>query len=105
LKGTGFGGLPVPTKGTMNDLSMPYCSAPAGFVVTIKALQLSGQQWPRIRDGGMGWQQRAEATIWAVFPITGSPRSASSGCCDLRQFVPAGAVRRAALRPARCRYD
>jgi acetyl-CoA C-acetyltransferase len=31
LKDTGFGGLPVPTKGTMNDLWMPYCSAPAGF--------------------------------------------------------------------------
>jgi acetyl-CoA C-acetyltransferase len=31
LKDTGFGGLPVPTKGTLNDLWMPYCSAPAGF--------------------------------------------------------------------------
>jgi len=31
LKDSGFGGLPVPTKGTMNDLWMPYCSAPAGF--------------------------------------------------------------------------
>jgi acetyl-CoA C-acetyltransferase len=31
LKDTGFGGLPVPSKGTMNDLWMPYCSAPAGF--------------------------------------------------------------------------
>jgi acetyl-CoA C-acetyltransferase len=31
LKDTGYGGLPVPTKGTMNDLWMPYCSAPAGF--------------------------------------------------------------------------
>lgn len=31
LKDTGFGGLPVPTKGTFNDLWMPYCSAPAGF--------------------------------------------------------------------------
>ena len=31
LKDTGFGGLPVPTKGTMNDLWIPYCSAPAGF--------------------------------------------------------------------------
>jgi len=31
LKDTGYGGLPVPTKGTLNDLWMPYCSAPAGF--------------------------------------------------------------------------
>ncbi len=31
LKDTGFGGLPVPTKGTLNDLWMPYASAPAGF--------------------------------------------------------------------------
>ncbi|WP_150911794.1 acetyl-CoA acetyltransferase [Marinobacter halotolerans] len=31
LKDTGFGGLPVPTKGTLNDLWMPYSSAPAGF--------------------------------------------------------------------------
>ena len=31
LKDTGYGGLPVPTKGTFNDLWMPYCSAPAGF--------------------------------------------------------------------------
>lgn len=31
LKDTGFGGLPVPTKGTLNDLWLPYCSAPAGF--------------------------------------------------------------------------
>ncbi|VVQ15326.1 acetyl-CoA acetyltransferase [Pseudomonas fluorescens] len=31
LKDTGFGGLPVPGKGTLNDLWMPYCSAPAGF--------------------------------------------------------------------------
>jgi acetyl-CoA C-acetyltransferase len=31
LKDTGFGGLPVPTKGTLNDLWVPYCSAPAGF--------------------------------------------------------------------------
>lgn len=31
LKDTGFGGLPVPTKGTFNDLWIPYCSAPAGF--------------------------------------------------------------------------
>src|ERR1700723_2341798 len=30
LKDTGFGGLPVPTKGTLNDLWIPYCSAPAG---------------------------------------------------------------------------
>jgi acetyl-CoA C-acetyltransferase len=31
LKDTGYGGLPVPTKGTLNDLWMPYCSSPAGF--------------------------------------------------------------------------
>ena len=31
LKDSGYGGLPVPTKGTLNDLWMPYCSAPAGF--------------------------------------------------------------------------
>jgi acetyl-CoA C-acetyltransferase len=31
LKDTGYGGLPVPTKGTLNDLWIPYCSAPAGF--------------------------------------------------------------------------
>jgi acetyl-CoA C-acetyltransferase len=31
LKDTGFGGLPVPGKGTLNDLWIPYCSAPAGF--------------------------------------------------------------------------
>lgn len=31
LKDTGYGGLPVPSKGTLNDLWMPYCSAPAGF--------------------------------------------------------------------------
>ncbi|WP_439641882.1 acetyl-CoA acetyltransferase [Nevskia sp.] len=31
LKDTGYGGLPVPGKGTLNDLWMPYCSAPAGF--------------------------------------------------------------------------
>src|ERR1700720_2693587 len=31
LKDTGYGGLPVPTKGTLNDLIMPYSSAPAGF--------------------------------------------------------------------------
>ena len=31
LKDTGYGGLPVQTKGTLNDLLMPYSSAPAGF--------------------------------------------------------------------------
>src|ERR1700684_953439 len=31
LKDTGFGGLPIFTKGTLNDLIMPYSSAPAGF--------------------------------------------------------------------------
>ena len=31
LKDSGFGGLPVPSKGTFNDLWIPYCSAPAGF--------------------------------------------------------------------------
>ena len=31
LKDTGYGGLPVPTKGTLNDLIMPYSSAPGGF--------------------------------------------------------------------------
>ena len=31
LKDTGYGGLPVQTKGTLNDLVMPYSSAPAGF--------------------------------------------------------------------------
>jgi acetyl-CoA C-acetyltransferase len=31
LKDTGYGGLPVPTKGTLADLWMPYGSAPAGF--------------------------------------------------------------------------
>jgi acetyl-CoA C-acetyltransferase len=31
LKDTGYGGLPVATKGTFNDLWMPYASAPAGF--------------------------------------------------------------------------
>jgi acetyl-CoA C-acetyltransferase len=31
LKDTGYGGLPIGTKGTLNDLWMPYGSAPAGF--------------------------------------------------------------------------
>jgi acetyl-CoA C-acetyltransferase len=31
LKDTGFGGLPVPFKGTLNDLYVPYTSAPGGF--------------------------------------------------------------------------
>jgi acetyl-CoA C-acetyltransferase len=31
LKDTGYGGLPIFTKGTLNDLIMPYSSAPAGF--------------------------------------------------------------------------
>ena len=31
LKDTGYGGLPVNSKGTFNDLWMPYGSAPAGF--------------------------------------------------------------------------
>jgi acetyl-CoA C-acetyltransferase len=31
LKDTGYGGLPAATKGTLNDLWMPYGSAPAGF--------------------------------------------------------------------------
>ena len=31
LKDTGYGGLPVRTKGTMNDLWMPYGSAPGTF--------------------------------------------------------------------------
>jgi acetyl-CoA C-acetyltransferase len=31
LKDTGYGGLPVPTKGTFNDLWLPMVSAPAGF--------------------------------------------------------------------------
>jgi acetyl-CoA C-acetyltransferase len=31
LKDTGYGGLPVGSKGTFNDLWMPYGSAPAGF--------------------------------------------------------------------------
>ncbi len=31
LKDTGYGGLPVPFKGTFNDLWMPQGSAPAGF--------------------------------------------------------------------------
>jgi acetyl-CoA C-acetyltransferase len=31
LKDTGYGGLPVMFKGTLNDLWMPYSSAPAGF--------------------------------------------------------------------------
>jgi acetyl-CoA C-acetyltransferase len=31
LKDTGYGGLPVQTKGTFNDLWLPMVSAPAGF--------------------------------------------------------------------------
>jgi len=31
LKDTGFGGLPIPYKGTLNDLWLPATSAPAGF--------------------------------------------------------------------------
>src|SRR5271154_2917932 len=31
LKDTGYGGLPSISKGTLNDLWMPYSSAPAGF--------------------------------------------------------------------------
>lgn len=31
LKDTGYGGLPIQSKGTLNDLWMPYGSAPAGF--------------------------------------------------------------------------
>ncbi|MDN5938242.1 MAG: acetyl-CoA acetyltransferase [Salinisphaera sp.] len=31
LKDSGYGGLPVSSKGTLNDLWMPYGSAPAGF--------------------------------------------------------------------------
>jgi len=31
LKDTGYGGLPVRTKGTLNDLWMPYGSAPGTF--------------------------------------------------------------------------
>jgi acetyl-CoA C-acetyltransferase len=31
LKDTGYGGLPSISKGTLNDLWMPYISAPAGF--------------------------------------------------------------------------
>jgi acetyl-CoA C-acetyltransferase len=31
LKDTGYGGLPVQTKGTFNDLWLPMASAPAGF--------------------------------------------------------------------------
>jgi acetyl-CoA C-acetyltransferase len=31
LKDTGYGGLPVPSKGTLNNLWIPYGSAPAGF--------------------------------------------------------------------------
>ena len=31
LKDTGYGGLPVQTKGTLNDLWLPMASAPAGF--------------------------------------------------------------------------
>jgi acetyl-CoA C-acetyltransferase len=31
LKDTGYGGLPISGRGTLNDLWMPYCSAPAGF--------------------------------------------------------------------------
>ncbi len=31
LKDTGYGGLPVKTKGLANDLWMPYGSAPGGF--------------------------------------------------------------------------
>ncbi|WP_029890360.1 acetyl-CoA acetyltransferase [Polycyclovorans algicola] len=31
LKDSGYGGLPVQSKGTLNDLWMPYGSAPAGF--------------------------------------------------------------------------
>ncbi len=31
LKDTGYGGLPISQKGTLNDLWMPYASAPAGF--------------------------------------------------------------------------
>jgi acetyl-CoA C-acetyltransferase len=31
LKDTGYGGLPVQTKGTFNDLWLPMGSAPAGF--------------------------------------------------------------------------
>ncbi len=31
LKDTGYGGLPIPYKGTLNDLWLPQVSAPAGF--------------------------------------------------------------------------
>ena len=31
LKDTGYGGLPIPWKGTFNDLWQPFSSAPAGF--------------------------------------------------------------------------
>ena len=34
LKDTGYGGLPLRTKGLANDLWMPYGSAPGGFPAT-----------------------------------------------------------------------
>src|SRR6266404_677884 len=34
LKDTGYGGLPVPTKGTLSDLWMPYCSSLRGLRAT-----------------------------------------------------------------------
>ncbi len=39
LKDTGFGGLPIRTKGTVNDLWMPYGSAPGTFAQLAGAYQ------------------------------------------------------------------
>src|SRR5258708_3461572 len=49
LKDTGYGGLPVPTKGTTNDLWRPECAAPAGAPL----LPAGPKAPPRVRASGM----------------------------------------------------
>ena len=47
LKDTGYGGLPVQTKGTLNDLWLPMGSAPAGFAQLAAGYQRAITRFPR----------------------------------------------------------
>jgi len=83
LKDTGYGGLPLRTKGLANDLWMPYGSAPGAFA------QLAGAYGAR--HGVDGPDQLEEPPEWRAEP-EGAPsqtrRDADhTGCADDRRSI------------------
>lgn len=66
LKDTGYGGLPVPYKGTFNDLWMPLGSAPAGFAqlaAGYRARHGIGREDLKRAIGHVSWKSHQNGTL------------------------------------------